>query len=136
MTRRASNGRYATAERIRTETTTTVTERLTVEQPPSPEPGPPPGRTSYVFRNLIRHPPPDARWAHPGFIADEAARAAAQLSVTAAFPPRGPAPTVVVVAEPPVPYPPLAEDTLAHEFTDADREHLTQVLGELPEMTP
>jgi len=34
------------------------------------------------------------------------------------------------------PYPQLEPDTLAHEFTETDRDRLAWTLGELPEMMP
>jgi hypothetical protein len=127
-----ATGQFLTAER----TTTTVTERLTVvEQPPDPDPPEPvPARTSYVFRNLLRHPPAQ-RWAHPEFIADMAARAAAQVRRgRAAAPARDTAPATVVTV--PRVYQELQPDTLAHEFTEADRDRFAWTLGELPELMP
>jgi hypothetical protein len=138
MTARARNGRF-TAERTTTETTTTVTERVTVEPPPPPPLG---GGPAPVFTHLLTHPPDGARWAHPEFIAAEATRAAAGvIDHTDPFPPRRrPRPEPVTVPAPVperVPYPPLAEATLAlefeaevtHEFTGADRERLAYRLG-------
>ena len=60
-------GRF-TAER----TTTTVTERLTVEPPAAVVPC---ADAAPVFAGLLRDPPEGARWAHPGFLADMADRA-------------------------------------------------------------
>jgi hypothetical protein len=123
-------GRFTTAERI----TTTVTERVTVEPPRTP--GPPPQVTGrplhlYGFAHLLSHPP-DQRWAHPAFIADEAARAAAAGQrpaepVTVPAPDAAPMPVIMV---PRVPYPQLEPATLAHEFTDADRERLAWTLSD------
>jgi hypothetical protein len=119
-----ATGQFLTAER----TTTTVTERLTVvEQPPDPDPEPVAARTSYVFRNLLRHPPAQ-RWAHPEFIADMAARAGAQVRHgRAAAQARDTASATVVMV--PRTYPELQPDTLAHEFA-RDHDRLTWVLPE------
>lgn len=121
---RAGNGRY-TAERTTTTTVTTeeVTERVIVE-PPAPVPVLA-GDPAPVFGHLIRHPPAQ-RWAHPDFIADMAARAAAQAQAgfTVPFDETAPVPVIRV----PVPvareYPELWPDVLDSQFTGRDRERL------------
>jgi hypothetical protein len=90
--------------------------------------GPPP-----VFWALIKHPPDGAPWApHLDFTVDQAARALAAE--------RAPAETFVVPLgdTAPIPvirvpvartYPELEPDTLAHEFSEADRDRLAFTLG-------
>jgi hypothetical protein len=146
MTARARNGRYISAERTTTETTTTsVTERITVGETlagiPSPGCGAParaslradgideldprfPVRLSGgspVFWHLIRRPPVKARWrARLGFTVDETARAVLAEDVQQeAFvrPLEETAPLPVAAVPVPRVYPELAEAALAREFT-------------------
>ena len=88
-----------------------------------------------AFDRLLAHPPVTAPWrSRLGFTIDTVARAAAQDAALA--PARtyqavddGTAPLPVIKVPVPRTYPELEEDTLAHEFTELDREALTAVLG-------
>jgi hypothetical protein len=88
-----------------------------------------------VFDRLLAHPPVTAPWrSRLEFTVDAARRAFAQdaaLAPARTYQVAGPvtAPMPVIRVEAPRTYPELEPETLAHEFTDADREALVAALG-------
>ena len=128
---RAGNGRF-TAERTTTKTVTTeeVTERVIVEPPPPPPPVPVlASDPAPVFAHLLRHPPGGARWAHPDFIADVAARAAGDgRQETFVVPYADTAPIPVIRVPVARTYPELDPDLLDSQFTARDRARLALAL--------